>query len=144
MNRPRFWLLAGTFLTLGWLLVQGLALELTRVRSVSMMPTLRPGQWVRVDRWAYGLRLAWGDSWLAEWAEPRRGEVVVLVSPADGQRLVKRVVGVGGDVVEGVAVPEGWFFVRGDHIEQSLDSRHFGPVPRRALIGRVALASGGP
>jgi ethanolamine utilization protein EutQ (cupin superfamily) len=36
---------------------------------------------------------------LAHWAEPERGDIVVCLSPEDGVRLVKRVVGKPGDVI---------------------------------------------
>src|SRR5262249_394275 len=36
---------------------------------------------------------------LARWADPRRGDIVIFFSPADGRRLVKRVVGQPGDTV---------------------------------------------
>ena len=71
-----------------------------QVPSGSMEPTLRPGDRVAVDMSAYGLRIPWTDIQLLHRDVPRRGDVVVFKSPADGTRLIKRVAAVAGDEVE--------------------------------------------
>jgi signal peptidase I len=70
------------------------------VPSGSMEPSIRPGELVLVNKLAYDLKVPFTTWRLAEWAGPERGDVVVLYSPADGERLVKRVVGLPGDTVE--------------------------------------------
>jgi signal peptidase I len=70
------------------------------VPSGSMEPTILPGDRVFVNKLAYDLKVPFTTWQLARWGDPRRGDVVVLWSPYDGQRLVKRVVGVPGDVIE--------------------------------------------
>jgi signal peptidase I len=69
------------------------------VPSGSMQPTILVGERVVVNKLAYGFELPFTDVRVATWAEPRRGDVVTFPSPRDGQRLIKRVVAVGGDVV---------------------------------------------
>lgn len=69
------------------------------VPSGSMEPTLQPGDRVVVDMSAYGLRVPYTETVLVRRDRPRRGDVVLLPSPATGARLIKRVVGVGGDRV---------------------------------------------
>jgi signal peptidase I len=69
------------------------------VPSGSMQPTLQPGDRVAVDMSAYGVRLPFTDVTLIERDVPQRGDVAVFKSPADGTRLIKRVVAVGGDRV---------------------------------------------
>ena len=69
------------------------------VPSGSMEYTLFPGDRVVVDKRAYGLRLPFTQVELAPGDEVRRGDVVIFDSPADGTRLVKRVVAIGGDRV---------------------------------------------
>ncbi len=71
------------------------------VPTGSMKPTILAGERIVVNKLAYSLRLPFTRVHLRRWAEPRRGDIVVLFSPADGTRLVKRVVGLPGDVVEG-------------------------------------------
>lgn len=69
------------------------------VPSGSMEPTLRPGDRVLVDMSAYGLRVPFTRHVLVRRDRPAPGEVVVFKSPADGTRLIKRVVAVGGQDV---------------------------------------------
>ncbi len=69
------------------------------VPSGSMMPTLQPGDRVVADMRAYGLRVPFTDIVVAGEAAPRAGDVVLLKSPVDGTRLIKRVVALGGDRV---------------------------------------------
>ena len=70
------------------------------VPSGSMPPTLEPGDRVVVDMRAYGLRLPFTAHALVNVGTPQRGEVAVFDSPADGTRLIKRVVAVAGDRVD--------------------------------------------
>lgn len=70
------------------------------VPSGSMQPTLMPGDRVLVDMRAYGLRLPFTHARLLGRGQPLRGEVAVFESPADGERLIKRVVAIGGDRIE--------------------------------------------
>jgi signal peptidase I len=110
------------------------------VRGHSMMPTFRDGQRVLVRR--TGRRVL------------RPGDVAVFAAPvsADGdpeipQWLVKRVTAVAGDPVPleivggsggaGV-IPPGHCVVRGDN-PRSLDSRHFGYLPEKSVLGVVRL-----
>jgi nickel-type superoxide dismutase maturation protease len=89
-----------------------------RVEDESMLPTLRPGDRLRVDPRIYRQR------------PPRAGEIVILVDPEDASRwLVKRVIAVDPSA--------GTMEVRGDAPETARDSRQFGPVPTRSVIGRV-------
>jgi nickel-type superoxide dismutase maturation protease len=84
-----------------------------------MAPTLTGGDRLLVVR-SRGLRI---------------GDIVVVSDPRPGDRvLVKRVVSVAGDAVE----------VVGDNPGSSTDSRSFGPVDRRAVMGRVVYRYGPP
>jgi len=70
------------------------------VPTGSMKPTILEGDLLFVNKLAYDLKVPFTTVHLAEWANPQRGDVVVCFSPADGLRLVKRVVGQPGDTVE--------------------------------------------
>jgi signal peptidase I len=70
------------------------------VPSGSMEYTLLPGDRVFVDKRAYGLRVPLTQIKLLAGASPSPGEVVVFDAPDSGIRLIKRVVAVGGDVVQ--------------------------------------------
>jgi signal peptidase I len=169
------------------------------VPSGSMNPTILEGDYLLVDKHVFGLRVPFTLIPLTAGRDPARGDIVVFDSPADGKSLVKRVVGVPGDVVvldgetlivnghrsrytaedarrlrgllaetlsqdpvvlreAGVTgshevmilparaakspvgplrVPEGMYFMLGDSRDNSADSRYFGFVPRRAIVGRA-------
>lgn len=70
------------------------------VPSGSMQPTLQPGDRVVIDMHAYGLRIPFTNRELLARGRPQRGDVAVFDAPDDGTRLIKRVVAVGGDVVD--------------------------------------------
>ena len=69
------------------------------VPTGSMIPTVEIGDRVVVNKLAYGLRLPFSDQTLVRFGGPRPGDVVVLISPEDGNTLLKRVVAVPGDTV---------------------------------------------
>jgi signal peptidase I len=64
-----------------------------------MKPTILEGDRIYVNKVAYDLKVPFTRLRLAKWNQPSRGEIVVFISPADGKRLVKRVIGIPGDVV---------------------------------------------
>ena len=69
------------------------------VPSGSMEPSILVGDRILVDRAAYDLRVPLFGQRLLTFADPVRGDVVVFESAAADKRLVKRVIGVPGDVV---------------------------------------------
>lgn len=69
------------------------------VPTGSMKPTILEGDRVFVNKIAYDLRVPFTTLRLAEWADPDRGDIVVLLSPENGRRLIKRVVGKPGDLL---------------------------------------------
>jgi signal peptidase I len=97
---------------------------------------------------------------------PQRGDVVIVDRPGEGTNLIKRVIGLPGDVIEiksgqvwidGESINEPWvenfggpsvsarkvppdfIFILGDNRSLSMDSRTIGPVPINTVIGRVIL-----
>lgn len=70
------------------------------VPTGSMKPSILEDDRLWVNKLAYDLKVPFTTWHLAEWSEPARGEVVVFFSPVDGTRLVKRVIGLPGDVIE--------------------------------------------
>ncbi len=70
-----------------------------KVPSGSMEPTLRVGDYLLVNHFAYGPRLPFTNTAI-ELGQPQRGDVVVFRFPPDvSQFYVKRLVGLPGDVV---------------------------------------------
>lgn len=168
------------------------------VPTGSMKPTILEGDRVFVNKLAYDLKVPFTTCHLAEWANPKRGDIVVFFSPHDGTRLVKRVVALPGDTVElqneqliingkrldytplgqkvsgqlseseqehslfateelpdhqhavmaipslqarrsfaPMLVPEDHYFMMGDNRDNSFDSRYFGTVERKRIVGKA-------
>ena len=125
-----------------------------RIESISMLPTFQPGQYVVVDKLSYLL------------GKPQRGDVIVFQYPlAPDKDYIKRVIGLPGETVSiggGVVSVNGqplnepyiatppnlggtWalspnqYFVMGDNRNNSSDSRSWGPLERKYLIGKAVL-----
>ena len=81
------------------MVVRSVVADWNDVPTGSMKPTIMEGDRIFVNKLAYGLKVPFTTIHLAHWDKPQRGEIVVFNSPADGTRLVKRVVGVPGDEI---------------------------------------------
>ena len=131
--------------------------QVARVDGLSMAPTLGDHDRLIVNKLVYEL----GD--------PRPGDIVMLYYPPNPEKMfVKRVIGKEGDtvcIVDGrvsvndvplhddyvppefrshddwgpQVVQQGYYFVMGDHRNNSSDSRHWGSVPKRYIVGKVKV-----
>jgi signal peptidase I len=131
--------------------------QVARVEGQSMAPTLADQDRLIVNKLVYRL------------AEPRRGDIVMLYYPLNPDKsFVKRVIAEEGDTVRIVdgrvyvnnvplhddyvppefrshddwgpqVISEGYYFVMGDHRNNSSDSRHWGLVPKKYIIGKVQI-----
>jgi len=82
------------------LLLRSFVVEPFRIPSNSMMPTLLTGDFILVNKFAYGLRWPVLNSKFLAVGEPQHGDVVVFKYPQDGKTdYIKRIVGVPGDEV---------------------------------------------
>ena len=70
-----------------------------QVPSGSMKPTILEGDRVVVNKLAYDLKVPFTTWHVAQWVDPKRGEIVTFYSPDDEKLLIKRVIGVPGDVI---------------------------------------------
>lgn len=150
------------------------AVQNFQVEGSSMFPTLHNADFVLVNKLAYQRWNLGPFDFLIPGKQngsdifhgPKRGDVVVLLSPQDHSRdFVKRIIGEPGDTIEIVdgqvfvndhplaesayiavptqtdlpptVVPPDHYFVMGDNRNASSDSRSFGPVPRALIIGKV-------
>lgn len=83
------------------LVLRSFIAEPFRIPSNSMMPTLLTGDFILVNKFAYGIRLPVTDTKIIPIGEPDRGDVVVFRYPKDTtQDYIKRIVGLPGDVIE--------------------------------------------
>ncbi len=138
-------------------LIVTFVVQVARVDGMSMAPTLEDHDRLIVNKLVYEL------------GEPRPGDIVMLYYPLDPEKMfVKRVIAKEGDSVriedgrvyvndlplrdEYVpaafrshddygpdVVKQGYYFVMGDHRNNSSDSRHWGPVPKKYIVGKVKV-----
>jgi signal peptidase I len=131
--------------------------QVARVDGQSMAPTLHDHDRLIVNKFAYQV------------GEPKVGDIVMLLYPNDPSKtFVKRVVAAEGDEVKiaggkvyrngllmddsfvspqfrshedfgPTRIRDGYYFVMGDHRNASSDSRDWGEVPKKYIIGRVQV-----
>ncbi len=82
-----------------WVPLRSAVIDYNPVPTGSMNPTILEGDVVWVNKLAYGLRVPLTRIHVKQWAQPQRGDIVVVLSPQDGTRLVKRVAAVPGDTI---------------------------------------------
>lgn len=162
------------------------------VPTGSLEPTVRPGDFLLVNQYDYGVKMPIWHNTLIKTAEPKRGDIVVFFPPGGNVHFVKRLIGLPGDTIQyqnkqltingklvpqelvgpGYAedpgapviekqeqlgkvshklfinptapetegktwiVPKGEYFMMGDNRDFSGDSRVFGYVPEKNIVGR--------
>jgi signal peptidase I len=129
-----------------------------KVEGTSMAPLLSDQERIFINKFVY------------RFTPIERGDVVVFWYPLDHSKsFIKRVIGLPGETIElrashlyvngkelvepyvppsyldgssygPVQIPEGNYFVMGDHRDSSNDSRMFGPVPRQYIYGKAVFA----
>jgi signal peptidase I len=83
------------------LMLRSFLFEPFQIPSGSMLPTLKIGDFILVNKFDYGLRLPVLGNTVFEVGEPKRGDVMVFKYPEDSRiNFIKRVVGIPGDTVE--------------------------------------------
>ena len=102
---------------------QWLGIHIYFVPSMSMHPTLKPGQFILVDTWAY------------QQQPPQKNDVVVFEHDTESLWLVKRI----SNWPDGQFQLRGLFYVLGDNQGASRDSRIFGGIKQEQIVGEVKL-----
>ena len=138
------------------LVLRSFLFEPFRIPSGSMMPTLLEGDFIFVNKFAYGLRLPVTNTKIVQIGEPERGHVVVFRLPSDPSvNYIKRVVGLPGDVVtyqqgskelhiNGEPVPVEILGAYEGNAALQLGREKLGDVQHRLLHTRGRLSPGGP
>lgn len=83
------------------------------VPSGSMKPTILEGDRVLVNKMAYDIRLPFTHISLLKLADPVRGDIIVFDSKVSDKRLIKRVVGIPGDVI---AMQDNVLYINGNKL----------------------------
>ncbi len=90
----------GTALVLA-LIIRTSVVQAYKIPSGSMIPTLLVGDYLIANKFIYGIKIPLIDKKLIPLGKPQKGDIVIFPSPEDPSKdLIKRVVAVGGDVIE--------------------------------------------
>jgi signal peptidase I len=81
------------------LVLRSFLAEPYQIPSESMVPTLEVGDFVLVNKYAYGVRLPVIGTKIFDVGRPQRGDIMVFIPPHDPRYFIKRVIGVPGDVI---------------------------------------------
>ncbi len=79
------------------LVLRSFLFEPFQIPTGSMIPTLNIGDFIVVNKFAYGLRLPVTGTRIVDLGEPQRGDVMVFIPPHDPNYFIKRVIGLPGD-----------------------------------------------
>ncbi len=126
------------------LVIRSFIVEPFRIPSGSMLPTLHIGDFILVNKFAYGLRLPVLNTKILSAGTPQRGDVIVFRYPDDTKiDFIKRVVGVPGDTVSyhdrvvyinGVAQKQDYI---GTYIGQGAEASMTGASVEMEHLGKV-------
>ncbi len=106
-------------------LLRGFIVEPFRIPSGSMLPSLYIGDFILVNKFAYGVRIPVLNKKIIDIAEPERGDVVVFRYPRDPSLdYIKRVVGLPGDHI---AYYNKVLYVNGKEIARDFTGQYKGP-----------------
>lgn len=123
------------------LVIRSFLFEPFRIPSDSMMPTLLDGDFIFVNKFAYGLRLPVINEKVVPIDEPKRGDVIVFRLPSDpSTNYIKRLVGLPGDHI---VVRSRQVFVNGELMPMTLIGPYHSPLPNPlyddAIEGKESL-----
>ena len=156
-----FIICAGLFIGL---VLKLFVIDVLHVSGRSMYPALKDGDTLIVNKLAYGLIQPYGEKLLVQWREPKVNDIIIYLY--NNKIVVKRCVAVGGqrlaysadtmytlivgekqipltesqynNLKDCITVPEGYVLAIGDNYEESVDSRTYGFVSVRNILGKVA------
>ncbi len=161
-KKNHFWLIVCVGIFIG-VVLKLFVVDFLHVSGRSMMPSINDGETIVVNKLAYGIVKPYGESLLVQWAAPKEGDVVIYLYK--DKIVVKRCIAVSGDLLEYSAnqlytlkingndiplneiqynnlkgsecVPDGYILAVGDNYDESIDSRTYGFVSTKNILGKV-------
>jgi len=149
-----------------FLLIKLFVFDIYIIKEDSMEPGLPSGSVVLLFRAAFGITMPFSKTSFISYSKPKRNDIIIFRQKNSKRLFIKRVIAIEGDVLEyknntlhindnkedtgnlkskksrfffigKIEVPFGSVFVMGDNREKSKDSRHYGTVLLKDIIGRV-------
>ena len=157
--------------------IRTFVIQAFKIPSGSMLPTLKIGDHLLVNKFIYGVKVPFSGKVLIPFKKPKSSDIIVFKFPRNPKLdYIKRVIAVSGDTVQGrdkvlyvnnkpfddkhgthldnaviraaigprdnfgpIKVPEGKVFVMGDNRDNSFDSRFWGFVDQKAILGKALI-----
>jgi len=172
-SQAREWIESIVIAVILALIIRTFIVQAFKIPSGSMIPTFEVGDRIFVNKFLYGAKFPFIDFRLPAVRQPKRGDIIVFVSPETPKKdFVKRLIATGGETVEirggniyingkavdgppsirslyyynrgeygkegyGITVPKDSYYALGDNSASSRDSRYWGFVPKKNLLGKV-------
>ncbi len=156
------------------MLIRTFAVEIYKIPTGSMIPTLLPNDRILVNKFVYGARVPFIGARVPGLRQPKRGDVVVFIYPEDrSKNFIKRLIGLPSETIEirsgniyvngyqnkerllynryyynrvdsdfgkenqAINIPDDAYYVLGDNSVSSRDSRYWGFVPKKNVLGKA-------
>lgn len=144
-------------------LIKLFVLDIVLVSGTSMMPNIKDGEIIFINKLAYGIVQPFSSSFLVQWDSPKENDVVIYLY--NDKMVVKRCIATEFTPLEfyqdseynmevnnkniplkeeqfqriknSYFVPEGMILAIGDNYAESVDSRNYGFVSVKNIIGKV-------
>ncbi len=138
-------------------------IDIVRIQGTSMEPTFKTGDLAIVSKISYGIVKPFGDALICNWSTPKRGDIVIYLYK--NNMVIKRCAAIPKDKLDYsfnlgynlyikdkeyplseeqyhkmkdiYIVPDDVILTIGDNAPNSIDSRNYGFVPTKNIIGRV-------
>ncbi len=139
------------------------AFDILHISGFSMSPNLKQGDSIIINKLAYGIHKPFSEHYIRQFSSPKKNEIVTFLH--DNKIVIKRCVLTSGERLDFLTdsqyyliidekkipllkeeyeklknanyVPEGYIFVLGDNYQESIDSRNYGFVSVKDIIGKA-------